>query len=205
MFERYNEAARRVLFFARYEASQQGSLSMETEHLLLGLVREPRGDVRRVLASSRATPERIRLDVEGRSAFREKVSTSVELPFSTELKRVLQHATLEADGLHHAHIGPEHLLLAMLREDTSATAALLTGYGLELEAARTLVSELVSGEGQVPGGTWLTSAADSRVLIDDLVQLAAGLAAATPGSEDAATLLSRALATLEQLRNHLKK
>ena len=38
MFERYTERARRVIFFARYEASQLGSSSIETEHLLLGLI-----------------------------------------------------------------------------------------------------------------------------------------------------------------------
>jgi len=36
MFERYDEAARRALFFARYEASQLGSISIEPEHILLG-------------------------------------------------------------------------------------------------------------------------------------------------------------------------
>ena len=41
MFERYTEKARRVIFFARYEASQFGSPYIETEHLLLGLLREP--------------------------------------------------------------------------------------------------------------------------------------------------------------------
>ena len=40
MFERYTEKARRVIFFARYEASQFGSPYIETEHLLLGLLRE---------------------------------------------------------------------------------------------------------------------------------------------------------------------
>ena len=40
MFERYTEIARRVIFFARYEASQFGSPYIETEHLLLGLLRE---------------------------------------------------------------------------------------------------------------------------------------------------------------------
>ena len=39
MFERYTEKARRVIFFARYEASQFGSPYIETEHLLLGLLR----------------------------------------------------------------------------------------------------------------------------------------------------------------------
>ena len=40
MFERYTEKSRRVIFFARYEASQYGSPYIETEHLLLGLLRE---------------------------------------------------------------------------------------------------------------------------------------------------------------------
>jgi len=40
MFERYTEKARRVIFFARYEASEYGSPCIETEHLLLGLLRE---------------------------------------------------------------------------------------------------------------------------------------------------------------------
>ena len=42
MFERYTERARRVIFFARYEASNYGSRHIETEHLLLGLLREDR-------------------------------------------------------------------------------------------------------------------------------------------------------------------
>ena len=42
MFERYTERARRVIFFARYEASQFGSEYIQTEHLLLGLAREKR-------------------------------------------------------------------------------------------------------------------------------------------------------------------
>jgi ATP-dependent Clp protease ATP-binding subunit ClpA len=52
MFERYTETARRTIFFARYEASQFGSTSIETEHLLLGLFREERGLISRILGES---------------------------------------------------------------------------------------------------------------------------------------------------------
>jgi ATP-dependent Clp protease ATP-binding subunit ClpC len=48
MFERYTEIARRVILFARYEASQFGS-PIETEHLLLGLVREDKALIFRFL------------------------------------------------------------------------------------------------------------------------------------------------------------
>jgi ATP-dependent Clp protease ATP-binding subunit ClpC len=56
MFERYTERARRVLFFARYEASQLGSISIETEHLLLGLIREGKGLTSRIFARSHRVP-----------------------------------------------------------------------------------------------------------------------------------------------------
>ena len=49
MFERYTEKARRVIFFARYEASQFGSPYIETEHLLLGLLREDKALTNRFL------------------------------------------------------------------------------------------------------------------------------------------------------------
>ena len=88
MFERYTERARRVLFFARYEASQLGSISIETEHLLLGLIREGKGLTSRIFARSHLSLESIRKEIEGRTVFREKVSTSVEIPFSAETKRV---------------------------------------------------------------------------------------------------------------------
>ena len=52
MFERYTEKARRVIFFARYEASQFGSPYIETEHLLLGLLREDKALTNRLLALS---------------------------------------------------------------------------------------------------------------------------------------------------------
>ena len=79
MFERYTERARRVLFFARYEASQLGSVSIETEHLLLGLIREGKGLTSRIFARSEVALDSVRKEIEGRTVLREKVSTSVDI------------------------------------------------------------------------------------------------------------------------------
>jgi hypothetical protein len=76
MVERYTEKARRVIFFARYEASQFGSPCIETEHLLLGLLREDKALANRFLRSS-ASVESIRKQIEAHTTLREKVSTSV--------------------------------------------------------------------------------------------------------------------------------
>ena len=144
MFERYTERARRVLFVARYEASQLGSISIETEHLLLGLIREGKGLTSRIFARSHLSLETIRKEIEGRTVFREKVSTSVEIPFSTETKRVLQHAAEEADRLLHNYIGTEHLLLGILREDRSVAASILSEKGMRLSTVREDIVQLLN-------------------------------------------------------------
>jgi ATP-dependent Clp protease ATP-binding subunit ClpC len=144
MFERYTERARRVLFFARYEASQLGSVSIETEHLLLGLIREGKGLTSRIFQRSHLSLEGIRKEIEGRAGFRDKVSTSVEIPFSAETKRVLTFAAEEADRLLHNYIGTEHLLLGLLREERSVAANILIEKGMRLNTVRDDVIALLN-------------------------------------------------------------
>jgi hypothetical protein len=131
MFERYTEKARRVIFFARYEASQFGSQSIESEHLLLGLVRESKEIARRV-----GSQESIREQVDKNTSARPGVSTSVDLPLTRECKRILVWATDEADRLGHRHIGTEHIFLGLLREKDCLAARILRETGAELEQLR---------------------------------------------------------------------
>jgi ATP-dependent Clp protease ATP-binding subunit ClpC len=98
VFEKYTERARRVVFFARYEASDFGSEYIETEHLLLGTLREDRALWVRLLKAP-LTAQSIREQVERQLPRREKISTSVDLPLSRECKRVLAHAAEEAERL----------------------------------------------------------------------------------------------------------
>src|SRR5438046_10700609 len=108
MFERNTERARRVIFFARYEASLFGSTKIETEHFLLGLIREDKNLTNRFLRDSFSINS-IRKEVERRTIIREKVSTSIDLPLSNECKRILAYAAEEAERLNHRHIATEHL------------------------------------------------------------------------------------------------
>src|SRR5690348_3709905 len=135
MFERYTEKARRVIFFARYEASQFGSPYIETEHLLLGLLREDKALTNRFLRSH-ASVESIRKQIEGLTTIREKVSTSVDLPLSNESKRVLAYAAEEAERLSDKHIGTEHLFLGLLREEESFAAQIMIERGVRLSKIR---------------------------------------------------------------------
>lgn len=135
MFERYTEKARRVVFFGRYEASQVGSPHIETEHLLLGLLREDKALTNRFLCSA-ASVESIRKQIEEHTTLREKISTRIDIPLSNECKRVLAYAAEEAERLSHKHIGTEHLLLGLLREDKCFAARILHECGLRLSNIR---------------------------------------------------------------------
>lgn len=142
MFERYTERARRTLFFARYEAIQFGSMTIETEHLLLGLVRPKAGLASLILADAGLSPDTVR-HVQAHPTAGERLSTSIEIPFSVEVKRALGFAAEEADRLHHGHIGTEHLLLGLIREERSMAAAILRENGLELQKVRDAIVPLL--------------------------------------------------------------
>jgi len=152
MFERYTQKARRVIFFARYEASQYGSPYIETEHILLGVLREDKAITARVLPAGAL--ESVRKRIEEQTLKGPKSPASVDLPLSNECKRVLAYAAEEAERLSHKHIGSEHLLLGLLRERKSFGALLLKDHGVELANARQIVRGIRPGG--APSGKTVT-------------------------------------------------
>jgi ATP-dependent Clp protease ATP-binding subunit ClpC len=199
MFERYTEEARRALFFARFEASQRGSRSIESETLLLGLIRESRGPVNAILAHFQITPLTLLREIDARvPAANESIPTSVEIPFSQEVKRALNHAAEEADRLRHKHIGPEHLLLALLHEDESLAASVLSQQGVTLAAAREHVATLPATAS--PSGT--TVPFDGR--LQAIKRLVDELSHADRESGEAMDLVARIYQAIDALKPHLQ-
>jgi hypothetical protein len=178
MFERYTEKARRVIFFARYEASAFGSPSIETEHLLLGLLREDKALTRRFLQPHEAM-ESIRKHIEEHTTIREKVPTSVDLPLSNECKRVLAYSAEEAELMGHKYIGTEHLLLGIMREEKCFATEILRVVGVPglAEVRKSISDSAGTDEGQSgrrlgPGRYWpsirLVEEESGRVLLEQL-------------------------------------
>lgn len=146
MFERYTEKARRIIFFARYEASQLGSSYIEPGHILLGLLREAKP----LFASEQIERMVDELRAAAHSQSAVKVSTSVDRPLSHPAKKVLAYSAEEAERLKHPHISPEHLLLGLIREPSLA-ATTLEKYGIRRDrilagAQQNIASEMKSRE-----------------------------------------------------------
>jgi ATP-dependent Clp protease ATP-binding subunit ClpA len=138
---RISETIRRLIFFAQFQARRFGSSEVETGHLLLVVLREQRKhlslfiplakskeDVCNEIEQSLQTCENA-LPLEASSA-------AIRPPLSEECKRAQSHAQEEADRLWSPRIGPEHLLLGFLREESSFAAQIMYKYGAEVEKIR---------------------------------------------------------------------
>ena len=142
MFEKYNEKARRALFFARYEASKLGSRVIETEHVLLGILREGEETIGELLRHFDVKSDALRREIEGDRVFVERISSTAELPLSEESKKMLAFAAHEAETLLHSTVGSEHLLIGILRVEGCLAMRILQQYGFEVDAVRQQVRHI---------------------------------------------------------------
>jgi hypothetical protein len=145
MFQRFTEKARRVIFYARYEAGQYGSSWIESEHLLLGLLREDPSLLWHLMDEQGSRID-IRAKIEKRVARGERFSTSIEVPLTVDCKNILNLAIEESDRLGQPHVGTEHLLLGMLLVESSLAAQILMEMGIKPEPVRNQLSKSSLGD-----------------------------------------------------------
>jgi ATP-dependent Clp protease ATP-binding subunit ClpA len=139
MFEKYTEKARRVLFFARYEASAYGSPYIEPDFLMLGVLREDKNIAARWVGGQ---GEQIRDTIASAySVLSKSTASSLDLPLSDGAKQVLALAAEEAEILEHKHIGPEHLFLALLRQRRLLTAKIFEELGVTADKVRAAIAK----------------------------------------------------------------
>jgi ATP-dependent Clp protease ATP-binding subunit ClpA len=135
-FERYSVKARRVIFFARYEASHFGAGKIEPEHLLLGMIREAAWRIYELLGKEVAWTELAELVKARLEPANPQVATSVDIPLSDDSRNVLKAAEDECDALGGGQIGISHLLLGILNQPDGFPALLLRERGADPVAIR---------------------------------------------------------------------
>lgn len=131
MFERYTEDARRAIFFARYEASQNGATAIGSIHLLLGIIRESR----RVLAEAGLQGSLEDLANDCRKALPlqgEKLPTSVDMPLTHECTQALSYAAEQAELESSRNVTSRHLALGLMKASADV-AAILREHGVTTE------------------------------------------------------------------------
>jgi ATP-dependent Clp protease ATP-binding subunit ClpC len=138
MFEKFTLRARRVIFFARLEASKTGCYAISTEHLLLGLMHENMYLLPEFPADSGLAA--IRSELFGQPPA-EPVPTSIDMPLTESARRVLQQSAHERYSLKHDFVTSGHLLLGILGEEQSGANAILKRYGVQREQIMTRIPD----------------------------------------------------------------
>jgi ATP-dependent Clp protease ATP-binding subunit ClpC len=145
-FERFSEAARRVLSRAQGEAQRLGHIYIDTEHILLGIVGEESGIASRVLTNLGISMSKIQAAVEFVIGKGEHRATSGDVDLAPRAKRAIEFAVDEARRLNSSYIGVEHLLLGLLRESEGVACSVLESFGITLERAREEVNRVTKQE-----------------------------------------------------------
>jgi ATP-dependent Clp protease ATP-binding subunit ClpC len=155
MFERFTERARRVVVHAQEEARDLNHSYIGTEHLLLGLMREPDSAAARALLDLRIGQVDVLtrvVEIVGRGS----EAPSGHIPFTPRAKKVLELSLREALQLSHNYIGTEHILLGLIREGHGVAAKVLASLGGDLSRVRDRVIELApagTGEARAQAGS----------------------------------------------------
>jgi ATP-dependent Clp protease ATP-binding subunit ClpC len=169
MFERFTERARRVVVHAQEEARDLNHGYIGTEHLLLGLMREPESVAAQALRELEIGQDAVRervVEIIGRGS----EEPSGHIPFTPRAKKVLELSLREALQLSHNYIGTEHILLGLVREGHGVAATVLTGLGGDLSRVRDKVIELApagTGEARAEAGT--VRVVGSSVQLEDIM------------------------------------
>jgi ATP-dependent Clp protease ATP-binding subunit ClpC len=172
--ERFTQRARRVLSLAHQEAERARQNNIGTEHLLLGLMDEEGGVAGRVLRDLGMTPDRVR-EVVQRVSVNSTNFDPNKIELSAETQQVLEFAVDEARRLSHHYIGTEHILLALVRIESTGMEALrrlgVTADQIRRQTRRVLnetASSSPTPAGPQPGKSGSSASNPKTPLIDQL-------------------------------------
>ncbi|MEE1106660.1 ATP-dependent Clp protease ATP-binding subunit [Macrococcoides canis] len=167
LFGRLTERAQRVLAHAQEEAIRLNHNNIGTEHLLLGLVKEPDGIAAKVLAAYNITEEKVVSEVEQLIGHGTDMGGTIQ--YTPRAKKVIELSLDEARKLNHNFVGTEHILLGLIRENEGVAARVLANLDLNITKARSQVVKLL-GSPEMTGKDTNASKSQSTPTLDELAR-----------------------------------
>ena len=151
-FDKFTDKARHVLVLAREEAAALKRPHVGTEHLLLGLAKEPDGIAAQALERVGITYEKALEVVAGMAEGEQEAEAGTNISFTPRTKRVLENALREAMQMGQSYISTEHLLLGIVREGEGGAIDAMAKLGVEIDAVRSALNDLVDQPTPVAAG-----------------------------------------------------
>lgn len=151
MFEKFTERTIRVVNAAQVEARRLGHNYVGTEQILLGLIATRPSIAAEVLADLDITLEEAQEQVQGVIG-RGAGLPQADIPFTPRSRYVLEQSLQEAQQLGNSQVEPEHLLLAIVRDEVGLATQILERLGVERVQLRINLLQAISEAKPIPKG-----------------------------------------------------
>lgn len=149
MNEKFSKRVKDVLIYSKEEAERLGNSYVAPEHLLLGIFRDGEGPAIDLLLALNADIRKIKNSIEERVRTNAPFNFNQDLPLSKSSEDIFKYVILEARALKTSEIDTDHLLLAILRQDSNIAAEELKRDGI----AYTNVLSLIKKKGDRSSGS----------------------------------------------------
>ena len=143
MAKRFTENAQKIILIAQEEAKRLNHDYVGTEHILLGLSALEGTVSNKILTNLGVTFRKVRLEIEKMVGIGDTIMLLGEIPFTPRAKKVLEFSVEESQMLGTDHIGTEHILLGLIREEEGMAGRILENLGLNLDAVRDAVLNFI--------------------------------------------------------------
>ncbi len=139
MAKRFTENAQKIILIAQEEAKRLNHDYVGTEHILLGLSAIEGTVSNKILSNLGVSFRKVRQEIEKMVGIGDTIMLLGEIPFTPRAKKVLEFSVEESQMLGTEHIGTEHILLGLIREEEGMAGKILANLGLNLDAVRETV------------------------------------------------------------------
>lgn len=144
MAKRFTENAQKIILIAQEEAKRLNHDYVGTEHILLGLCAIEGTLSNKILASVGVSFRKVRQEIEKMVGIGDTIMLLGEIPFTPRAKKVLEFSVEESQLLNSDHIGTEHILLGLIREEEGMASRILNNLGTNLILIREAAMGLVN-------------------------------------------------------------
>ena len=133
MEAKFSETLKNILTFSREEAVRLGNDTIGIEHFLLGILREGNSSAIKIINYYSIDIQDLKTKVEKAVMTGNKISETADLPFLKQAEKCLKRTYLEAKIYRTSEIEPEHLLLAILRDDDNLVTRIFEQFGVDYQ------------------------------------------------------------------------
>ena len=192
MAKRFTENAQKIILIAQEEAKRLNHDYVGTEHILLGLSALEGTVSNKILSGLGVTFRKVRQEIEKMVGIGDTIMLLGEIPFTPRAKKVLELSVEESQMLGSDHIGTEHILLGLIREEEGMAGKILANLGLNLDSVRDTVLNFIGD-------------ADSGDLNEDNTVFSQEINLNTPKKERETTVSKSKTPTLDEYTRDLTK